>query len=86
MLIPNKFNGYRRDGRRLYHIDMGSDVAAPDYTPVADASKESAEISAQLGREQLAEAKRQYDSNSALAKPVKASAASGGKRHGQEMV
>lgn len=70
MLIPNKFNGYRRDGRRLYHIDMGSDVAAPDYTPVADASKESAEISAQLGREQLAEAKRQYDSNSALAKPV----------------
>lgn len=37
---------------------------APNYQPVADASKESAEIMAQLGREQLAEARRQYDRTS----------------------
>lgn len=42
----------------------------PDYTPVANASKEAAEISAQLGREQLAEARRQYDQNMAVARPV----------------
>lgn len=42
----------------------------PDYTPVANASKEAAEISAQLGREQLAEARRQYDQNMAVTRPV----------------
>jgi hypothetical protein len=42
----------------------------PDYTPVADASEKAAEISAQLGREQLAEGRRQYDNNMAVAKPV----------------
>jgi hypothetical protein len=25
MLIPNKYNGYSRDGRRLYYFDMGND-------------------------------------------------------------
>lgn len=45
-------------------------VAAPDYTPVAQASKESAELMAQLGREQMAEAKRQYDQDYALAQQV----------------
>ncbi len=71
MLIPNRHNGYLADGRRLYFIDMGGDSAPPpDYTPVAQASKETAEISAQLGREQLAEATRQYDNNIAVAKPV----------------
>lgn len=49
----------------------GSDAPPPpDYTPVAQASKEAAEISAKLGREQLDEAKRQYDQNMAVAQPV----------------
>ena len=42
----------------------------PDYTPMANASKEAAEIGAQLGREQLGEARRQYDNNVAVARPV----------------
>lgn len=36
---------------------------APDYGPVSSASVETAEIGAELGREQLAEARRQYDQN-----------------------
>ncbi len=52
-------------------LDLGSDPAPPpDYKPVADASKEAAEIGAQLGRDQLAEARRQYDQNMATARPV----------------
>ena len=43
---------------------------APNYEPVAAASKEAAEISAQLGREQLAENRRQYDNNISISKPV----------------
>jgi hypothetical protein len=35
----------------------------PDYTPIANASKEAAAISAELGREQLAWAKEQYASD-----------------------
>lgn len=38
----------------------GKDAPAPDYTPLAQASKESAEIMAALGREQMAFAKEQY--------------------------
>lgn len=38
----------------------GAKVAAPDYTPVAAANKEAAEISAQVAREQLAWAREQY--------------------------
>ncbi len=41
-----------------------------DYTPVANASKEAAELSTQLGREQLAEAQRQYNQNMKVATPV----------------
>lgn len=48
----------------------GDAPAAPDYTPVAQASKESAEIMAGLGRDQLTESKRQYEENMAVAKPV----------------
>lgn len=48
----------------------GDSPAAPDYTPMAQASKESAEIMAKLGREQLTESKRQYDTNMAVAQPV----------------
>lgn len=48
----------------------GDSPPPPDYTPMANASKESAEIGAQLGREQLAENRRQYDNNVAIAKPI----------------
>lgn len=45
-------------------------AAPPDYAPVANASKEAAEIAAELGREQLAEARRQYDQNMAVVRPA----------------
>lgn len=48
----------------------GDSPAAPDYTPVAQASKESAEIMAKLGREQLDESRRQYEKNMEVAAPV----------------
>lgn len=57
------FGGYRMDS------DCAC-AAAPDYSGVAAASKESAEIMAALGREQLAETRRQYDQNSAVARPI----------------
>lgn len=59
------------DGRRICHGGgKGDSPPPPDYTPVANASKEAAEISAQLGREQLDESRRQYDQNMAVSKPV----------------
>lgn len=42
----------------------------PDYTPVANASKEVAELGDKLARDQMAQAKEQYDQNMAVAKPV----------------
>lgn len=65
-------DGYGPDGRRLYFFDMGGDSAPPppDYTPLANASKESAQIMAGLGEKQLEESKRQYDANSTMAAPV----------------
>lgn len=55
----------------VLRLDFGSDPPPPpDYTPVANASKEAAEIAAQLGREQLNEARWQYDQNMAVARPV----------------
>lgn len=56
---------------RLETLEGGKDSPAPpDYTPVAAASKEAAEIGAQLGREQLAENRRQYEQNMAVARPI----------------
>lgn len=55
-----------RGARGLFDCDC----ACADYKPVADASKEAAEIMAQLGRDQLAEARRQYDANQAKLNPV----------------
>ncbi len=46
------------------------DSKAPDYTPMANASQQSAEMGLQLGREQMAQAQQQYDENMAVAKPV----------------
>jgi hypothetical protein len=43
---------------------------APDTGAVADASVEAAKISAQLGQDQLTEARRQYDLNKAVVDPV----------------
>lgn len=57
-------------GMILYGGAKNSSPPPPDYTPVANASKESAEIGAQLGREQLAEARRQYDQNMQVAAPI----------------
>ena len=55
----------------VLRLDFGGDAPPPpDYTPVANASREAAEIAAQLGREQLAEARRQYDANIAIARPI----------------
>ena len=52
-------------------FDLGGDAPPPpDYTPVANASKEAAEISAQLGRDQLAESRRQYDQNIQISRPI----------------
>lgn len=75
MIIATKFNGYA-NGRRRHFLDMGGDsttvqaAPAPDTTALANASKESAEIMAKLGQDQLTESKRQYDTNIAVAKPV----------------
>jgi hypothetical protein len=70
-MVFSRHNGYSRDGRRLMHLDMGGDAPPPpDYSPVAAASEETARIGAELGREQLAEGKRQYDQNMLVAKPV----------------
>lgn len=55
----------------VMHIDLGGDSPPPpDYSPMAQASEQVARIGAQLGREQLAEGKRQYDSNMAVARPI----------------
>lgn len=43
---------------------------APDYTPMQEASVYSAQVGAELGREQMAQAKDQYDQSMAVAKPV----------------
>lgn len=48
----------------------GGSAPAPDYTALAKASEEAARIGAELGREQLAENKRQYDLNAATLKPA----------------
>lgn len=42
----------------------------PDYKPMADASAESARLSAELGQKQLDENKRQYEENKAVQAPI----------------
>jgi len=54
----------------LYGGGKGNAPPPPNYTPLANASKEAAEIAAQLGREQLAEGRRQYEQNMAIARPI----------------
>lgn len=62
-LLP--FVGYRG----LFDCDCAC-AAPPDYSGLANASEESARIMAKLGREQLAEARRQYDLNREIADRV----------------
>jgi len=60
--------------RRIYRDIFGSDPAPapppPNYAPMAAASDHAAELGAELGREQLAESRRQYEGNRAVAQPV----------------
>lgn len=50
---------------------MGKSAAPPpDYTPLAEASAEAAEIQAGLGREQLAFAKEQYDRSAPILESI----------------
>ena len=48
----------------------GDDPPKPDYQPLQAASDRALEISTRLGQEQLAETRRQYDNNMAVAAPV----------------
>jgi hypothetical protein len=55
----------------LYHGGGGGATPPPpDYGPLAKSSEEAARIGAELGREQLTEARRQYDQNMAFGKPI----------------
>ena len=56
-------------GRYCYG-DKGDTPDAPDYTPMANASAESARLASQLGQAQLDENRRQYENNIAISKPV----------------
>ena len=59
------------DTRGACYFDLGGDAPPPpDYTPLATASKESAEIMSKLGYAQMDEARRQYDQSMEVAKPV----------------
>ena len=50
--------------------DSPAPAPAPNYGPMAAASDHAADLGMQLGQEQLAEARRQYDLNMTTAKPV----------------
>jgi hypothetical protein len=71
-MLPER--AFRELGGKLLTLEGGGKGAdAPDYTPLAASSVEAAKVGAELGREQMAEAKRQYDQNYAAAQPVIAS-------------
>lgn len=67
-LLPE--HAFQPLGRHMTLEGGGSTPPPPDYTPVANASAESAKLGNQLGNAQLAEAKRQYDSNTTMAAPI----------------
>lgn len=48
----------------------GDEPEPPDYTPIAQANEAAARISAEVAREQLAEGRRQFEANQAIARPV----------------
>jgi hypothetical protein len=70
-------SGMAGDPYRRHYRDFVADIfgggnqpAAPDYTPVAQASEEAARITASQADRVLEESKRQYDRNMEVAKPV----------------
>lgn len=72
-LIPNKYNGEHlwMHGQSRYNGGgKGGGSDAPDYTPMAQASEKSAQIMSDQADRVLAEQKRQYDQNMAVAQPV----------------
>ena len=60
----------RFGGRMTYEGKSGSSPPPPDYTPLGAASEKSAELGYKLGKEQLDEARRQYDITREVAEPV----------------
>jgi hypothetical protein len=74
MLIPNKFNGYSADNRRIYYLDFdgggggGGGGAAPDYDRLEAAISEANQIAERLGTRQLDFAERQYEEMSPFAR------------------
>lgn len=67
-LLPE--HAFRLLGRHMTLEGGGSTPPPPDYTPVANASAESAKLGAELGHAQLDESRRQYDANTAIAQPI----------------
>ncbi|TXH49371.1 MAG: hypothetical protein E6Q97_22875, partial [Desulfurellales bacterium] len=69
--VLSKHAGYGPDGRRRMFFDLGGDSPPPpDYTPLAQASEQSAQIMAELGDRQLTETRRQYDLNREALAPI----------------
>lgn len=68
LMIPAKFNPVRHLRHPGYNGKDEPD--APDYTPMANASADAARIGGELGREQLAESRRQYEINRAAMQPI----------------
>lgn len=60
------------DAHGACFLDIGGDSApaAPDYTPVAQASEEAARVSAAQADRVLAESTRQYERNMEVAQPI----------------
>ena len=74
MLIKSKFDGYARDGVRVLWLDLGGDSPPPpDYTPMAEATREATRVSERLGQQQIDESRRQYDRTMELSAPILAS-------------
>jgi hypothetical protein len=57
-------------GMMLADLGKGDSPPPPDYTPVANASEEAARVAAAQADRVLAESKRQYDENMAVARPI----------------
>lgn len=67
-MLPEK--AFQPTGKHMTLEGKGSSPPPPDYRPLAAASEASAQMGLTLGTAQLAEARRQYDLNQAVANPV----------------
>ncbi|PUE08983.1 hypothetical protein B9Z51_08600 [Limnohabitans sp. T6-5] len=70
MLIKSKFDGYTRDGVRVLHFGGGGSSPPPDYTPMAEATREATAAGERLGQQQIDESRRQYDRTMELSAPI----------------